>query len=127
MTQPDSWERIFEATQAVPGSTKQQPAAKTVQALQEEAQYARKRYAADVAVSMGAVDTGDDFDPYEALADIADGNADAIDALDTRITSLEGDVGTGLPDDITALDVRVTALEDAMTALEARVTALEPS
>ncbi|MCH9728377.1 MAG: hypothetical protein K0U84_01605 [Actinomycetia bacterium] len=122
----DTWEQIFAEVGKVPGSTAQQPAKKTVQALQEESEYARKRYAADVAVSMGAVDTGADFDPFAALADIAEGNSDAIDDLDDRIASLEGDVGTGIPGDITALDVRVTALEAAVTALDARVTALEP-
>lgn len=142
---PDSWEAVFAAAQTIPGSTRQQPAQKTVQALQDEAQRQRRSYAADIAVSMGAVDTGEGFDPYEYLADQASNNADAIDGLDTRVTSLEGDVGTGLPDDISALDgrvttlegatdaadiaaldVRVTALEDAVTALDARVTALEP-
>lgn len=118
MTQSDSWERLFESAQTVPGSTKQQPAKKTVQALQEEAQYARKRYAADVAVSMGAVDTGDDFDPYQALSDIAQANADAIDAIDQA--------NVDAVDAIAALDARVTALEGAVTALDARVTALEP-
>lgn len=126
MTAPDSWEALFAAAQTIPGSTRQQPAQKTVQALQEEAQRQRRSYAADIAVSMGAVDTGDDFDPYEWFAENVEGNTDAIDALDTRVTSLEGDVGTDLPADITALDVRVTALEDAVTALDARVTALEP-
>ena len=126
MTQPDDWDHIFDAVQKVPGSTKQQPAKKTPQALQADAERQRKRYAADVAVSMGAVDTGEDFDPYAALSDIAEGNADAIGELDDRVTSLEGDVGTGIPGDISDLDGRVSALEDAMTALDARVTALEP-
>ena len=98
-----SWEQIFESVAQVPGSTAQQPAQKTVQALQEEAEYARKRYAADVAVSMGAVDTGGGFDPYSALSDIANGNSGAIDDLDTRITALEAVV--------IALDARITALE----------------
>lgn len=87
---PDSWEAVFAAAQTIPGSTRQQPAQKTVQALQDEAQRQRRSYAADIAVSMGAVDTGDDFDPYEYLADQASDNADAIDGLDTRVTSLEG-------------------------------------
>lgn len=73
MTQPDSWERIFEAAQTAPGSTRQQPAKKTVQALKEEAEFARRRYSADVAVGLGAVDTGDDFDPWDWLAGFSSG------------------------------------------------------
>ena len=69
MTQPDSWERIFERVGKVPGSTKQQPAKKTVQALQDEAQFQRRQYAWDVAVSMGQVQTEGDDDPYTAIND----------------------------------------------------------
>lgn len=56
MTQPDSWEWIFERVGKVPGSTKQQPAKKTVQALQDEAQFRQDRHVADVAVALGGVD-----------------------------------------------------------------------
>lgn len=56
MTNPDSWDSIFERVGKVPGSTKQQPAKKTVQALQDEARFRQDRHVADVAVALGGVD-----------------------------------------------------------------------
>lgn len=56
MTNPDSWDSIFERVGKVPGSTKQQPAKKTVQALQDEANFRRDRHVDDVAVAIGMVD-----------------------------------------------------------------------
>ena len=128
MTQPDDWDQIFNAVHQVPGSTKQQPAKKTVQALQEEAQFARKRYAADVAVSMGAVDTGEDFDPYEAINEQHNNGGQSTadlkretDSIAAGLAQLQADVkannnsgksfvvsmadyGTGMPDVFTVFD-----------------------
>lgn len=98
MSQPfEDWQPTFDAVHNVPGSTKQQPAKKTVQALQEEAERNRRRQVADVAVGLGAVDTGDDFDPWdwlsfwsgERITGEAETAADII-ALDGRVTALEG-------------------------------------
>lgn len=66
MTQPDSWEQIFERVGKVPGSTKQQPARKTVQALQEEAVRQHENTLWDVAISMGQTQT-ESGDPYTAI------------------------------------------------------------
>ena len=68
MSEP-TWEQLFEAVGQVPGSTKQQPSKETFEELARKTEFARKRYASDVAVAMGAVDTGDDFDPLTAIND----------------------------------------------------------
>jgi hypothetical protein len=56
----------------------------------------------------------DDFATGQALADKAD--ADDLDALDDRVTAVEGDVAEKADEaDVTALDTRVAALESGVT------------
>lgn len=68
MTQPEDWQKTFDAVHSPPGKTKQQPSKKTVQSLQDEALRARRTYASDVAVAMGGVVTEDD-DPIGVIND----------------------------------------------------------
>lgn len=98
MTSPESWEQLFQPVQGnVPGSTKQQPAKETYEELAQKTEFARKRYSSDVAVGLGAVDTGEDFDPWAWLFNWsstrtnneAQAQADII-ALNGRVTALEG-------------------------------------
>jgi hypothetical protein len=65
VTTPD-WQPTFDAVHNIPGSTKQQPAKKTPQAIREEAERNRRRQLSDVAVAMGGVITEDD-DPFEVI------------------------------------------------------------
>lgn len=51
----------------------------------------RRQHAADIAVALGAVDTGDDFDPYEFLGELADRIAEhtqTIASLSARLDEL---------------------------------------
>lgn len=87
MTQPDNWERIFEEVHKVPGSGNQQPAKKTLQAIEEETNRVRRRYAADVAVSLGGTETGEDWDPFGWLFDWSTGIFDQFTNLDDSVTA----------------------------------------
>jgi hypothetical protein len=79
VTNPD-WQPTFDAVHNVPGSTKQQPAKKTVQSLKDEAERARRRQVVDVAVPLGFVDTGDN-DPWSWLSDFGTSVTEHTDAI----------------------------------------------
>lgn len=80
MTSPD-WLKTFEAAHKVPGPTKQSPGRKTIADIAAATDFARKRYASDIAVDFGAVDTGDDFDPHEYLSQVAESITEHTDAI----------------------------------------------
>jgi hypothetical protein len=88
VTQPDDWEAIFKAAQQVPGGKHQQPGKKTYEEIARETEFARKRYTADVAVGLGAVDTGDDFDPWGWLSNWSGGIADQLTENTEAIANL---------------------------------------
>lgn len=69
MSESGDWTPYFENVQKVPGSKHQQPAKKTYEEVARDTEFARKRYTANVAVGLGAVDTGDDFDPLDWLSE----------------------------------------------------------
>jgi hypothetical protein len=64
---PD-WQPTFDAVHNVPGESGQRF---SIDAFTEQLQYINKRNAAEIAVALGAVDTGDDFEPYIWMADWA--------------------------------------------------------
>lgn len=90
MTETNDWDAYFRAAQKVPGGKHQQPAKKNFDELAREADYQRRRYTANVAVAMGAVDTGDNFDPDAWISDKEAARQAELLALDGRITALEG-------------------------------------
>lgn len=89
MTSPEPWEVLFEAVQGrVPGSTKQQPTKEDFDELGRKTKFAQRRYAADVAMTSGFVDTGDN-DPLDWLTDLFTGIDNSITANTDAIANLE--------------------------------------
>jgi hypothetical protein len=88
VTSPESWEALFEAVGQVPGSTKQQPSKETFDELARKTKFAQRRYAADVAMTSGFVDTGDN-DPLDWLTDLFTGIDNSITANTDAIANLE--------------------------------------
>lgn len=62
MTEGPDWQPTFDRVHTIPGSTKQQPAKKTWQDRIEDAKFLRRRWKSDVAVGLGGVETGPDWD-----------------------------------------------------------------
>ena len=89
MTEGADWQPTFDRVSQIPGE-KTSGKRRTEADFIAEAAKINRGNASTIAVSMGAVDTGDDFDPYEWLAENAEDTQDAIDGLDGRVTSLEG-------------------------------------
>lgn len=119
MSEP-TWEQLFEAVGQVPGSTKQQPSKETFEELGRKTEFARKRYASDVAVAMGAVDTGDDFDPLTAINDQYNAGGQSTADLKRETTQIAAGLAQ-LQADVTAnnnsgksLQVAVSDYETAM-------------
>ena len=89
MTSPEPWEVLFEAVQGrVPGSTKQQPTKEDFDELGRKTKFAQRRYAADVAMTSGFVDTGDN-DPLDWLTNLFTGIENSITANTEAIANLE--------------------------------------
>lgn len=88
-TEAGDWQPTLDAVHQIPGTTYQQPAKKTFEELESQTQFFRRRYSADVAVGLGAVDDGDDFDPWAWLSDYSGGIADSITAHTEAIANLE--------------------------------------
>lgn len=101
MSETADWDPTFAAVHKVPGSKQQQPSKKTYEDLAREAEFSRNRYASDVAVAMGAVDTGADFDPYGAIAEQHDTGGAATAALRRETTSIAAGLAQ-LQSDVTA-------------------------
>lgn len=80
MTSP-TWQQTFEAARKIPGPTKQNPGRKTAADIAAATELARKRYAADIAVAFGGVDTGADFDPLEYLGNVAESITEHTEAI----------------------------------------------
>lgn len=132
MTEGPGWGPTFERVKQVPG----RPAAAGKQRLTEKDvadkwAYLNRRNAASIAVSMGTVDTGDDFDPYEALADIAQKNADAANLIDAVAKAIHngynGSGGDGTAAQVqTVLDAIATALAAASVRVAVPANASAP-
>lgn len=81
MTEGPGWQPIFDQVSQIPG-TETSPKRLTEKDIADKWAFLNRRNAAGIAVSMGAVDTGDDFDPYSALSDIAEDLDDRLEALE---------------------------------------------
>lgn len=68
MTDTPDWAQTLDAVKRVPGKGAKSSRV-PLQQIQEGQDYSRQRALADTAVAMGAVDTGDDFDGAEWIAD----------------------------------------------------------
>lgn len=92
MTNPGGdWQETFDAARRIPGPTKQHPGRKTFEDIAQSTAFARRRYASDIAVDFGAVDTGDDFDPHEYLSQVAESiteNTEAIASLNDVVAAV---------------------------------------
>ncbi len=99
MTETADWQPTFEAARRIPGGTKQRPSQKDWEELKKSTEFSRKRYASDIAVAMGAVDTGDEFDPLSEINEITtnqnQSSADLkreTDAIAAGLAQLQADV-----------------------------------
>lgn len=85
------WKPTFDSVNKEPPSTKPKKRL-TEKDLQDRNQEINRRNAANIAVSMGAVDTGDDFDPFSAINDQF--NAGGASTADLRRET--GQIAAGL-------------------------------
>lgn len=82
---PD-WGPTFTEIRRVPGGSQRRL---TLEDIRQWQDVTRTRYAADIAVSAGAVDTGDDFDPFGWLADLFSGISTSITENTAAIATLQ--------------------------------------
>lgn len=86
MSESGDWTPYFENVQRVPGSKYQQPAKKTYEELARDTEFARNRYGADVAVSLGGVDPGDGSEWWQSW--LADWGGDITSQLTENVEAI---------------------------------------
>ncbi len=77
----DEWPQIFDRVGQVPGGAAGSKQL-TEQDVQDRWAWVNKRNASDIAISMGGVDTGDDFDPWGSIAASFTAHTEAIATLE---------------------------------------------
>lgn len=85
MTSPD-WGPIFNQVHQVPGES---PQKFSIEALAEQLGFIKRKNTADLAVAFGAIDLGDDWDPFGWFTDYVTEQTDAIANLNS-ITAAMG-------------------------------------
>ena len=85
MTETPEWQPTFDEVARIPGRTAQQPQQKTWEDRLRDVAWNRKRAKSDIAVALGAFDTGDDFDPDAYLG----GVGESITANTAAIVTLQ--------------------------------------
>ena len=78
MTDTADWSPTFERVGTIPGGTSLKPPKN----LAEQQAWINKRNASNIAVAMGGVDTGDDFDPWVSINDSWTEHTEAIATLE---------------------------------------------
>lgn len=118
MTETADWQPTFEAARRIPGSTKQRPSQKDWEELKKSTEFQRRRYVSDVAVSLGGVDTGDDFDPWGWLSgfgQVVTEHTEAIANLDSIAAALNVTASYVADDDHMATFPRIMVRTTALT------------
>lgn len=106
MTETADWAPTFERVGQIPGTNSLQPPKN----LAEQQAWINRRNAANIAVAMGGVDTGDDWDPWGWLAGWSGGVSDSITEHTEAIANLEDIAATA-----TATPAWVTNIDDMAT------------
>lgn len=78
MTETADWTPTFDRVSQIPGENSLKPPKN----LAEQQAWINKRNAANIAVSMGGVDTGDDFDPWASISQSWTEHTEAIATLE---------------------------------------------
>lgn len=78
MTETADWTPTFDRVSQIPGENSLKPPKN----LAEQQAWINKRNAANIAVSMGGVDTGDDFDPWASISNSWTEHTEAIATLE---------------------------------------------
>ena len=120
MTESADWAPTFDRVSQIPGTNSLQPPKN----LAEQQAWINKRNAANIAVALGEVDTGDDYDPWAGISDYASGVQGDIGATrDSLVNNIFGWLGSGW----SALDTDAALANQAATlaGLAAMIAALQ--
>lgn len=120
MTESADWAPTFAAINTIPGGGP----AKAPLDFNDRQAWINKRNASNIAVALGSVDTGDDYDPWGGIADYADGMRSDIGATrDSLVNNIFGWLGSGW----SALDTDAALANQAATlaGLAAMIAALQ--
>lgn len=97
MTEGPDWAPILDAIGRPPGKNSTKNSRVTLQEIADSESFKTQRIGAEVAVAVGAVDTGDDFDGWGHVADWA------------------GDVGEGITDAVTGVGNVINSIVQGFT------------
>ncbi len=94
MTEGPDWADTFAAIKRPPGKGGGQNQRLGMDQVAQWQEFQQQRTGADVAVAVGAVDTGDDFDGWGAVAEWAQDVGDGIGGAVNQVTTLAGNLLT---------------------------------
>lgn len=108
MTEVPDWQPTLDATKKVPGKGAKSSRV-SLQEIQESEEFRRERTGADVAVALGEVDTGDDFDGWGKVAEWGGGVINRFKAIFNGWFG--GSSGTGTEAEVTYV---IETIKDAV-------------
>lgn len=119
----DDWAQIFDRIKQVPGGSSGTKKLTEAEA-QERWSWINQRQTSDIAIALGGVDTGEDYDPWAGISDYATGVQSDIGATrDSLVNNIFGWLGNGW----SALDTDAALANQAATisGLAAMIAALQ--